>query len=223
MRITGGKLKNRKIKSPPGDSPGVRPTMDALRESLFSILDQYTDWSSAQVLDLFSGSGSLGLESISRGAKQVTFVERNEGCRKTILDNIQSMGLSDIPSISLKGICVFKFLDSEEGKFSLIFADPPFGAIHVEEFLCKLSESSILAPGSIVVFEGDSKQLGKFLDSDFSSPNPSDKPDLIAADKNQPGSFVFESGVFQLLRFKKYAAAAVCIFCFCGGKSREEW
>ncbi len=89
IRIISGSLKGRFIPVP--DSKLIRPTMDRVRETLFNLLNNRIDFNGIDVLDLYSGSGSFGLECISRGAKHVTFVEKNFQIYKNLLENIKSL------------------------------------------------------------------------------------------------------------------------------------
>lgn len=189
MRITGGELRGRSIKSPPRGIAGVRPTMDALRESLFTILDQYIDWESVRVADLYAGSGSLGLESISRGAKQVKFVESNRVCVATIKNNIEQLVGGCSSDIQIHHSNVISCLKTIKNDFSLVFADPPFGDISMMEFLDILGASEALLPDAIVVFEDDSKNIAKI--------------------ERQASTFLAKG--YEILRVKKYSAAGVCI------------
>jgi 16S rRNA (guanine(966)-N(2))-methyltransferase RsmD len=116
MRITGGLYRGRTVICPPGI---IRPAMDRMRESLF---DQLGDMSGRSWLDLFSGSGCVGIEAASRNASPVVLVEMDRGKRETILRNI-SFVKSDI---SLVMCDVWKFLPTTKRQFHYIYADPPF-------------------------------------------------------------------------------------------------
>src|SRR3954464_4065855 len=121
MRIVAGAWRGRQIKAPPGDL--VRPTGDRVREAWMSIVN--TALPDAKVLDLFSGSGALGLESLSRGAREAHFVENAAGSLKIISDNIATLGAS--PRAILHRAEALKFLDMLDGqRFDVAFADPPY-------------------------------------------------------------------------------------------------
>jgi 16S rRNA (guanine966-N2)-methyltransferase len=126
MRIIAGKYKGRKIKTCFG--PGYRPATGRVRESLFSMLEaRGMFWPEAAVLDVFAGSGSLGLESLSRGARKVVFWEKNARAANSIRANLR---LFDIPETRAEVLCtdVFKILVRDaESSFDLVFIDPPYG------------------------------------------------------------------------------------------------
>jgi 16S rRNA (guanine966-N2)-methyltransferase len=126
MRVVGGKLRSRPIAGPKSDA--VRPTSDRLREALFNILTHsYGDpVTGARVLDLFAGTGALGIEAISRGADYALFVDEGVEARALLRDNVESLGLGGVTRI-------FRRDASKLGPahpldpFSLVFLDPPYG------------------------------------------------------------------------------------------------
>ena len=118
MRIIAGQAKGRVLKVPRDVS---RPTTDRVRESVFGILAPVL--SDVKVLDLFAGSGSLGLESLSRGARECVFVERDRGACRVIEENLRKTGLS---GGQVRAMEVSRFLRGRGGRFDLIFADPPY-------------------------------------------------------------------------------------------------
>ncbi len=116
MRITGGTLRGRHVDCPPGV---IRPSMDMMREALFSILG---DLSGSSFLDLYSGSGIVGLEAVSRGARPVVCVERDRQKREVLENNLILGG----DSIRLVISPVERYLKRTEESFDVVFADPPF-------------------------------------------------------------------------------------------------
>ena len=121
MRIVAGAWRGRQIKAPPGDA--VRPTGDRVREAWMSIIN--TSLPDAKVLDLFAGSGALGLESLSRGAREAHFVENAARSLQTITDNIATLGAGD--RAILHRADALKFLEKLAGqRFDVAFADPPY-------------------------------------------------------------------------------------------------
>ena len=118
MRIISGSAKGHSLKVP---REVARPTTDRVRESLFGMLHAVIDGS--RVLDLFAGSGALGLESLSRGAASCTFVEQNRGAVKAVEENLKKTGLSGGKVVSRE---VFAYLKGERQGYDLIFADPPY-------------------------------------------------------------------------------------------------
>ena len=123
MRIISGEFKSRMINVP--DSKLIRPMTDRVRETLFNLLSNKIDFEGIKALDLYSGSGSLGIECISRGASEVHFVEKNFPIYKNLLQNIDSLGIGD--KCVVHKMETFKFsISFSNTNFDLILADPPF-------------------------------------------------------------------------------------------------
>ncbi len=135
IRIIAGEFKGHKLKSGL-DRPGFRPTKDRVKESLFSILG---DISGQTVLDVFAGSGNLGLEALSRGAKHVSFVENNFQQANIISENVEKLHSSDKVDIIKKNVILF--LQKTPEQFDLIFADPPYQFKHIPEMIDSLLEN----------------------------------------------------------------------------------
>ena len=152
MRVVGGKLGSRPIAGPKSDS--VRPTSDRLREALFNILTHsYGDpVTGARVLDLFAGTGALGIEAISRGADYALFVDEGVEARALLRDNVESLGLGGVTRI-------FRRDASRLGPahpldpFSLIFLDPPYGKGLAEKSLISARDGGWLMPEALLVVE----------------------------------------------------------------------
>ncbi len=148
MRINSGILRGRVFKVP---KDGLRPTMEQAREAVFSSLVARVP--GARVLDLFAGSGSLGLEAWSRGAASVTAVEKSSRIWKILSENFQSLETDGLGDFQVICEDVYNFLKRDAGsfEFDLIFADPPYD----EADLPKLLEAvgGVLAKGGILVFE----------------------------------------------------------------------
>lgn len=124
MRIVGGNFRGRKLTSLPGAT--TRPTADRVKEALFNIWGQLTY--DALVLDLFAGSGALGLEALSRGAQHVTFVEKDRKAIQIVRTNVQRLQVADRADVVQED--VFRYIDvlAKAGQtFDLITADPPYG------------------------------------------------------------------------------------------------
>lgn len=153
MRITGGRLRNRRFTVP---ADGMRPTMERTREAVFSSLAARIP--GARVLDLYAGSGAYGLEAWSRGAASVTAVEKQSAFFKTIQENFQALdGDSALGRWDVVQADVHDFLTRAAGPsgFDLIFADPPYDEADLPELLAALNGAP--APGGILVFEMRSK------------------------------------------------------------------
>ncbi len=123
MRIISGEFKGRLIKVP--DSKLIRPTTDRVRETLFNLLNNRISFEGIKVLDLYSGSGALGLECLSRGAARVDFVEKNFVIYKNLSENIQSLNLTDKCKIFKMEAVKFTSL-RKHSTYDLMLADPPF-------------------------------------------------------------------------------------------------
>ncbi len=153
MRIIGGTLRSRILKGPA--NPGTRPTSDRVRESLFNILSQGITgfgFEGARVLDLFSGTGALGLEAISRGAKFCQFVDDDAGSRGVIRDNADGLGVVGHCKIWRRdatdlGPC------APQTPYDIVFVDPPYNKGLGEKALASAVSGGWLATGAIAVLE----------------------------------------------------------------------
>ena len=134
MRVISGKYKNRILKSLKGEA--VRPTTSYVKKSIFDTLRVFEE---KKVLDLFSGIGSLGIESLSRGAKEVVFVEKNRKVSKILLDNLGSICLDDSFQVFQQDVNIF-FANNND-LYDIVFADPPYGLYEfniLKHKVCKL-------------------------------------------------------------------------------------
>ena len=152
MRIVGGRFGGRALLAP--KSQAIRPTADRLRESLFNILvHAYGDpVAGARVLDLFAGTGSLGLEALSRGAAFTLFVDDGAEARALIRGNVDALGLGGATKIYRRDATKLGDV-GPNGVFSLAFLDPPYGRLLAEPALVSAREGGWLAPGAVVVVE----------------------------------------------------------------------
>lgn len=149
MRIISGKFKGRTITSP--NSRYIRPMTDRVRVNLFDILTNKIDFTGIKVLDSYSGSGSLGLECLSRGADEVHFVERNFIIYKNLVKNIESLNIEAQCKIFKMEAIKFSRME-EHGQYDLIFADPPFFKDDIYEVVENLLANNFLAEdGKIIV------------------------------------------------------------------------
>jgi 16S rRNA (guanine(966)-N(2))-methyltransferase RsmD len=148
MRIISGKFKSRKIDFPKNRL--TRPMTDRTKETLFNIVGSFVF--GKHVLDLYAGSGSLGLESLSRGAISTTFVDQAPWAQKVIEKNLASLGISNQGTILMRDISsAIKKLEKTGQGFSLIFVDPPFMKGLVKKTLMRLDASDIVLPFAQVV------------------------------------------------------------------------
>jgi len=148
MRIVGGKFK-RRIISPPKNLP-VRPTTDLAKESLFNILGNIIDLDDKKVVDLFSGTGNIAYEFVSRGAASVLSVESNFQCIKFIR---QAATQLDMPELTVIQSDVFRFLKSGHQGYDVIFADPPYALENIPEIAELVFANKRLNPGGWLIIE----------------------------------------------------------------------
>lgn len=156
MRVIAGSARGRRLKSV--DSLGVRPTTDRLKESLFSTLGEGIR--GKRVLDLFAGSGGLGIEALSRGAASATFVESSPAAVAMIKANLAATGLKDRAEVVRQKAETFSHGPSRSGpgeQFEVVFADPPYEVGIPAVALEALATSGRLAPGAMVVVEVSSR------------------------------------------------------------------
>ena len=150
-RIVGGLARGRRLAVPPR---GTRPTSDRAREALFNTLGAELDLAGARVLDLFAGSGAVGLEALSRGAAAVVFVESDRRAAAVLADNVRAVGL---PGGTVRRLAVESYLlaDGADEPFDLVFADPPYAcpAGSVSGVLRLLIDHAWLRPDAVLVLE----------------------------------------------------------------------
>jgi len=165
MRITGGQAKGRILA--PLKGMNIRPTADQIRETIFNIVGQ--DLWGLKALDLFAGTGSLGLEALSRGAQRVIFIDKSRQAVNLVKRNLAICGFESSGSVIRrdlrKGIPWEHPLMKEA--IDLVFLDPPYGKKAIPPMVAKLSTKDVLSPGSLAVAESGKKEklplsLGKF-------------------------------------------------------------
>ena len=181
MRITSGIFKSRTIKAP----GGIRPTLDNVRKAIFDILGGSV--AGAKALDLFSGSGALGLEALSRGAASCTFVDNSRASIKAIKDNIEALGLGrpgGAEVVYADSLAAVRRLCEDRAKFDVIFMDPPYYKEFAKKTLFLLGDCDILTETGVAVLEHS-------------------KHDPV------PGS----SGHLKLLRTARYGDTLVSFYC----------
>lgn len=153
MRIISGKLKGRKVEPPKGLP--VRPTTDMSKEALFNVLNNRVNFEDIRVLDLFSGTGNISLEFISRGVNDLISVDQNFKCCAFLTKMIDEFNLEGITVIRDN---VFKFIGRTHEPFDLIFADPPYNIAELPEIPDKIFSTNLLKPDGILVLEHPSYQ-----------------------------------------------------------------
>jgi 16S rRNA (guanine966-N2)-methyltransferase len=152
MRVVGGRLRGRNITSP--SSKDIRPTQDRLRESVFNILMHAYDnpIEGARVLDLFAGTGALGIEAVSRGAAFTLFVDNGAESRALLRNNVEALGLGGVTKVYRRDATVLGPVYPMEA-FSLAFLDPPYGKGFAEKALTSMREGLWLKPNGLVIVE----------------------------------------------------------------------
>jgi 16S rRNA (guanine966-N2)-methyltransferase len=153
MRIVGGRFGGRPLAAPTGVT--VRPTSDRVREAIFNILTHAIPnfaLDGVRVLDLFAGSGALGLEALSRGAAYCLFVEEAAAARASIRRNVEALGLTGVTKIFRRDATDLGPA-GQHGAARLAFLDPPYGKGLAEPALRSLVTGSWLAPGAVIVVE----------------------------------------------------------------------
>jgi len=148
MRIVGGKYKGRIFS--PGKKFKARPTTDIAKEGLFNILENRYEFSTKKVLDLFSGTGSMGYEFLSRGCQHATLVENNFLHYKFILEVLDKLNIENVEVFKTD---VFKFIKKSPEKFSIIFADPPFDLPELVKIPDLVLDTKLLADKGVFILE----------------------------------------------------------------------
>jgi 16S rRNA (guanine(966)-N(2))-methyltransferase RsmD len=150
MRIISGRFARRTLRAPAGRE--VRPTSDRVREALFSALESIGAVEDARVLDLFAGSGALGLEALSRGARSVTLVERHAPAIEALRANVEALGAGAEATVAKAD--VFAWLRrAPASAFDLVLADPPYDLPRLVDL--PALAASVIAPGGLLVIEHD--------------------------------------------------------------------
>lgn len=158
MRIIGGKYRSRILSDFAGEA--VRPTSDRAKEALFNILS--LKLYGARVLDLFSGSGALGLECLSRGAKEVVFNDYAKDSLAILKKNLATLKIPvNGEEAKLVNSDYLVCLENVRGKFDLIFLDPPYRLDYGEQALARIAQKGLLSENGIVVYERDRAFEGK--------------------------------------------------------------
>lgn len=156
-RIIAGRLKGRRLAAPKGSA--TRPTSDRVRESLFSRLASILDFDGIRVLDLYAGTGALGVEAVSRGAARVDMVEQHRGTAALIGRNLVDLGITDRARVTNAPVERVLGRGPTGGGYHLVLADPPypFGEEPVARMLADLDRHGWLLPGGVVVLERSSR------------------------------------------------------------------
>lgn len=160
MRIVGGDFKGRRLATP--STQKIRPTTDRTRESLFNILSNKFDFEGARIIDLFAGTGALGLEAMSRGASFALFVEESVEGRGLLRTNITALGLQGKTKISRRDATKLGKLEGSL-PFDLAFLDPPYSKGLGERAIKELIDGEWLKQNALIVLEEAKKDLPDFV------------------------------------------------------------
>jgi len=158
VRVVAGRAKGIALKTPSGML--TRPTADRVKEAMFSIIQ--FDLPGASVLDLFGGTGQLGIEAVSRGAKSATFVDNREDACRLIRENLKRTGMEKESRVVRMDY--MDFLKRNREKYDIVLLDPPYAEEYLENSLKMITEIDILQSGGIIIAE---RPLGKDLSLDF--------------------------------------------------------
>jgi len=164
MRIIGGDLKGRVLK---GKVPeGVRPTTDYMREALFNILENHLDFTNAKFLDMFAGSGAIGIEAISRGFEFTYFIDKSYNSIEFIKSNLLTLNIPKEKYSITKGNAS-KLISSVEFnfQFDVIFCDPPYNLLDFEKLLLQISNSNILNSNGLLIAETNINDIFNYPNS----------------------------------------------------------
>jgi 16S rRNA (guanine966-N2)-methyltransferase len=170
LRIISGNWRGRRLSVP--DLPGLRPSGDRAREVLFNWLQGYVRGS--RCLDLFAGTGALGLEAASRGAGSVVLVEQDRGLCRHLTGLGEQWPGGDVLTVAQAD--AMRWLERAEGPFDIAFVDPPFGAGHYAATLDALLRPGLLAPGALVYVESASRSPAPLQPSQNPSTTPASSP-----------------------------------------------
>ena len=158
VRIIAGRWKGRML--PVVQQEHVRPTPNRVRETLFNWLQSYIQGSFC--LDLFAGSGVLGIESVSRGAAHATIIDQDPAVIALLQKQVALLEASEINLLCMNGV---SFLANQESKFDIVYLDPPFGKIDLEQLMSDLATSNALKPAALIYLESPLDKLPQELPS----------------------------------------------------------
>lgn len=153
MKIISGKYKGKKING--FDLDGTRPTMDRVKESLFAMIQMKIK--NSKILDLFAGSGNLGLEALSNGAKEVTFVDKNRKAIEIVQKNIKELKVTENYQVITSDYLLF--LKQNKQKYDFIFLDPPYASDYIEKAIPIILNNHLLEKDGMIICEYENKSL----------------------------------------------------------------
>jgi len=160
MKIISGKYRGRNLLG--FDIDGTRPTMDRVKESIFGMIQNYINESI--VLDLFSGSGNLGIEALSEGSKYIYLVDNNKKAIDTIKKNIENIGIKECSLLNMDYKKALDYFNQNNIKFDIIFLDPPYKTDYIEHSIKLIDKYNLLNKDGIIIVESSS--LDKIIYTD---------------------------------------------------------
>jgi len=160
MRVISGTARGRRLKQPGGDE--IRPTSDMVKESIFNIVQ--FDIEGRKVLDLFAGTGQLGIEALSRGAASCVFIDQKPDAIKLILHNVKHCGFEEHSQVLNRD--AQRFIEGDE-KFDLIFLDPPYDTKLLQKSLIKITEVDKLNTNGIIICEMKADATAPTVDAPY--------------------------------------------------------
>jgi 16S rRNA (guanine(966)-N(2))-methyltransferase RsmD len=149
MRVIAGKYKGRKLETVKDNS--VRPATDRVKGAIFNVLQSRVHWPSSKVLDLYAGSGSVGIEALSRGASNCIFVEKSRSALQYLKSNISSIGADAEANVVYGDVNMF--VEGTRTKFDVVFADPPYALEALKEIPNKIFAKDIIAEDGYLIIE----------------------------------------------------------------------
>ncbi len=161
LRIIAGELGGRRLRAPGGQR--TRPTAERVREALFSILGPPP--AEAAALDLYAGSGALGIEALSRGIARAVFVEQDATAGRVLGANLRDLGLAERSVVLARPVRLCGELIAARGPFHWVFADPPYASDELPTLLALLRRDSVLTAEGLFVLERATKDADAFIDS----------------------------------------------------------
>ena len=161
VRIIGGEFRSRKLDFP--DANGLRPTGDRIRETLFNWLQDSIQ--GEDCLDLFAGSGALGFEALSRGAKRVDFIEKDRAAAAALENNIKRLDANQGNVFCADALQWIDGRTHQASKYGLVFLDPPFAGPLLAAAIAKLEDAEIMRPDCLVYVENDTHSEGVVIPS----------------------------------------------------------
>ena len=154
MRVIAGSARGRTLQTFKGRQ--IRPTLDRVREAVFSsLMPRLAD---SRIADLYAGTGAMGIEAISRGAGSVVFVDTDGAACALIHENLKICGWGATEAVRVRRLDALRWLRTETEQYDILLADPPYKKGFPETFLAALAETEVLAPEGIVVLESDARQ-----------------------------------------------------------------